>query len=120
MLKVIVAGSRSFSDYAFAKTYLDRILANHAEVEIVSGTARGADQLGERYAQERGFAVKKFPADWDTHGKSAGYKRNEQMAIYADHAVIFWDGSSKGTKHMINLCVKHGINHRVIQCAEYA
>ena len=41
------------------------------------------------------------PADWDLDGKSAGFKRNVKMAEYADALVAFWDGESKGTKHMI-------------------
>ncbi|MGL5923783.1 DUF2493 domain-containing protein [Chroococcidiopsis sp.] len=103
MIKVVVAGSRSFSNYPVAKFYLDLALINHTDVEIVSGTARGADQLGERYAKEKGFPVKLYPAEWDMYGKSAGYIRNEKMAKYVSHAVIFWDGKSKGTKHMIDL-----------------
>jgi hypothetical protein len=46
--------------------------------------------------------IKRYPADWDTFGKSAGYRRNEQMAEDADALVAFWDGESKGTAHMID------------------
>lgn len=94
---------------------LDFFLENKADVEIVSGTARGADQLGERYAFERGLPVKQFPADWDQHGKSAGYIRNAQMAEYADAAVIFWDGTSRGSKHMIDLAKAKGLRVRVVK-----
>lgn len=104
MLKLIVAGSRTFTDYTFLRDYLDRLLINvrkDSEIEIVSGHARGADSLGERYAQERGYALKIFPAEWDTYGKLAGFRRNTQMAEYADALVAFHDGESRGTKHMI-------------------
>lgn len=94
---------------------LDFFLENKTDVEIVSGTARGADQLGERYAFEHGFPVKHFPADWDQHGKSAGYIRNAQMAEYADAAVIFWDGMSRGSKHMIDLAKAKGLRVRVVK-----
>lgn len=109
-----MAGTRTFDDYELLKSKLDFFLKNKTNVEIVSGTARGADQLGERYAVERGFAVKKFPADWDRYGKSAGYKRNAQMAEYADAAVIFWDGISRGSMHMINLAKEKGLPVRVV------
>lgn len=104
MFKIIVAGSRTFTDYEMLKDYLDRLLVNISkdfEIEIVSGHARGADALGERYAQERGYRLITFPADWASFGKLAGFRRNVQMAKYADALVAFHDGESRGTQHMI-------------------
>ena len=84
-LKVIVAGGRDFNDYELLKSKLDYILQNKLpDVEIVSGAARGADSLGERYAKENNLGLHRKPADWDTYGKSAGYRRNAEMADYAD------------------------------------
>lgn len=114
MFKVIVAGSRTFNDYGLLKEKLDYYLSNYNNVEIVSGTAKGADQYGERYAKERGFSIKKFPAQWDKYGKKAGYLRNKQMAEYADALVAFWDGKSKGTKIMIDLAKQYGLQIRVV------
>ena len=71
--------------------------------EIISGTAQGVDKLGEQIAQKYGIPVKRFPADWSRFGKSAGYRRNTEMANYADTLVAVWDGQSKGTKHMIDI-----------------
>jgi hypothetical protein len=51
---------------------------------------------------------------WDIFGKSAGYKRNEEMAKVADACVIFWDGKSKGTKHMIDIAKKYKLKLRII------
>ena len=51
---------------------------------------------------------------WDIYGKSAGYKRNEEMAKVADSCVVFWDGKSSGTKHMIDLVKKFNLKLRVI------
>ena len=115
MLKIAVAGSRSFNNYELLKEKLDFYIGSNKDVEIVSGTARGADRLGERYAREKGFPVKRFPADWEKYGKRAGYLRNEEMAKYSSHAVIFWDGSSRGTASMIELCKKYGLNYRVVR-----
>lgn len=114
MFKVIIAGTRSFDDYDLLRTKMDHLLSRRHEVEIVSGAARGADQLGERYAAERGFALKQFPADWHTYGKSAGYRRNAEMAEYADAVVVFWDGKSRGSKHMVDLARAKGLEVRVI------
>jgi len=114
MMRIIVAGSRDFDDYLLLETKLDFYIGSHQATQIVSGTARGADQLGERYAKIRGLPIERFPADWDTHGKRAGYIRNEQMAKYATHAVIFWDGSSKGSASMIKLCKSYDLKYRVV------
>lgn len=113
-MKVIIAGGRDFKDYNRLKEVCDKILINQNKIEIVSGTAGGADTLGERYAQEKGYEVKKFPAKWDEYGKKAGYLRNQEMGEYADGLIAFWDGQSKGTKHMIDIANKNGLKVRVI------
>ena len=108
-MKVVIAGGRSFSDYDFLLEKCNEILQSEENIEIVSGTANGADKLGEKYAKEKGYSIKQFPADWNTFGKSAGYIRNEEMAKYGDMLIAFWDGESKGTKHMIDLAEKHNL-----------
>ncbi len=81
--------------------------------EVVSGGAHGADQLGEWWAEQNGILVTVFEADWNKHGKSAGYKRNVEMAKYADACVCFWDGESLGTSHMIDIANKHRLQLHV-------
>ncbi|MCR4362039.1 DUF2493 domain-containing protein [Bacillus subtilis] len=111
MFKVVVAGSRGFNDYDLLHKKLAHYLCRYKpeDVEIVSGGAKGADLLGERFAKETGCSIKRFIPDWDAHGKSAGYLRNWEMAKYADACVVFWDGKSKGAKHMIDLAEKEGV-----------
>lgn len=116
MYKVIVAGSRTFNDYLLLEEKLDKILANKLpDVEIVSGTAYGADKQGELYANKNKLPIKRFPADWNTYGKKAGYLRNLEMAKYADACVVFWDGTSRGTKLMIDLANKYNLPLRIIR-----
>lgn len=116
MFRVVVAGSRNFQDKKLLFLKLDHFLQNKNpdEIEIISGTARGADMMGEEYAQVRGLKIKRFPAEWKKFGKGAGYIRNEQMAAYADALVAFWDGHSVGTQHMISICRKKNIPIRVV------
>ena len=102
-MKLIVAGSREFNNYDLLKKSIQENFQRYEVEEIVSGTARGADTLGEQFAKEYNIQVKKFPANWDLYGKSAGYRRNVEMADYADALIAFWDGKSKGTGHMINI-----------------
>jgi hypothetical protein len=116
-MRVIIAGGRDFNDYELLKDKVDYILRNRQDedIEIVSGKARGADSLGEKYAKEKGYQIKEFPADWDTYKKRAGYIRNEEMANYASHCICFWDGQSRGTKHMIDIAKREKLNIRVIR-----
>ena len=114
MFRVIIAGGRLFDDYTYLKDSMDYLLQNvKDEITVVCGKAREADTLGERYAEERGYAVHYLPVDWDRYGKSAGYIRNEEMAKNADALVAFWDGKSRGTKDMIKLARQYGLRVRV-------
>lgn len=96
-MKVAIIGSRQ----ARAGTEeLDKVLPEGTS-EIVSGGARGVDQDGARYAVERGLPLTEFLPDYKRYGRGAPLKRNEAIAEYADRAVAFWDGESRGTKHAI-------------------
>jgi hypothetical protein len=124
--KVIIAGSRSFRDYDRLKKVVDFTLFDKADIEIVSGCQvtkdkdtgelYGADYLGEKYAVEKGYSIKKFHPEWKKYGKAAGPIRNEEMAKYADGCICFWDGKSAGTKNMIELAgKKYGLRIKVIK-----
>ncbi len=108
--RVVIAGCRDYNNYDEAKVYIDFCLSNirkENDIVIVSGCASGADAIGERYAAENGFKVEKYPADWKTYGRSAGPRRNEQMAEVCDYVICFWDGKSAGTRSMIDCATRH-------------
>lgn len=111
-MRVIIAGGRDFNDYKILCKVCDHMLSKSTSIEIVSGAAKGADSLGEQYAIDRLLVLKEFPADWSI-GKSAGYIRNKQMAQYADALIAFWNGKSKGTKHMIELAKSNGLKVKI-------
>ena len=104
-MKIIIAGGRDFDDTQLMEEVIDR-LHDEGKIdsypEIVCGEARGADRLGRKIAEWQNWPIHSFPAEWDKYGKSAGYRRNVDMGNFADVAIIFWDGRSKGTKHMID------------------
>jgi predicted Rossmann fold nucleotide-binding protein DprA/Smf involved in DNA uptake len=109
--RVVVAGCRDYDNYDEAKAYIDICLSNirkRNEIIIISGGAKGADSLGERYAEENGFKVEKYSADWVRYGRSAGPRRNRQMAEISDYVICFWDGESRGTRSMIESARKFG------------
>lgn len=125
-LRIIVAGGRTFKDYLLLENKILELLAKYEgcgtpeNVKFVSGTARGADVLGEQFAYTYGYDVIRFPADWNRYGKSAGYRRNAEMAQFASEKghkgvlIAFWDGRSRGTKHMIDLAKKYELDIYIV------
>ena len=117
-LRILVCGGRHFEDYNLLKNILDKVLQlkklTPKDVEIVSGHCKGADMLGEKWAEENGANTKIFPADWALYKKSAGPIRNKQMIDYitcfSDKLVVaFVSPNSKGTKQTIKLAKKNNI-----------
>lgn len=116
--KIIIAGGRDFMDYNLLREKVNKILQEKRvthKIVIISGCARGADTLGIRYASENVFDVEEYPAEWDKYGKKAGYMRNAEMAENANALIAFWDGKSKGTKHMIDIATEKNMPIRVIK-----
>lgn len=108
-MRTIIAGSRS--EFPIPREYLESAIASCGWMPtvVISGTARGADALGEQWAQRNGIPVERFPADWNTYGRSAGHRRNAEMAARAEALIALWDGTSNGTKGMIDLAKKRGL-----------
>lgn len=111
-MKLAIIGSRTFTNY----NLLQEILEQHKPETtlVVSGAAKGADSLGEKWAIENNIPTLIFPADWDKFGKMAGYIRNEDIIKNCDYAIAFWDRQSKGTKHSISLCEKYNKPVKII------
>jgi hypothetical protein len=114
MLKVIVAGGRDFQDFDLLSKKLDILFSKRADVVIISGMAKGADSLAVKYAEENKLRVSEFPAQWQKHGNASGFRRNIEMARFADACICFWDGKSVGTKHMIDTAKRMNLKLRVI------
>lgn len=112
-MKLIIAGSRNFTDYALVEKTIAKM--NIEISEVVCGKARGADTVGEDWALAHQVPVKYFPAQWDLYGKAAGAIRNAEMAEYGDYLLAFWDGKSRGTKNMIETMKKLGKHGMVIK-----
>lgn len=114
--KLIIAGGREFNDFDLVIEHASKMLRGYKakDVTIISGTAKGADRLGERFAMRYGCNIMRMPADWGTYGKSAGYRRNADMADVADACLVFWNGESKGSRHMIDLAKKKGLRLEVV------
>lgn len=117
---VIIAGSRDLGSVskrgeAQAQMDLDFVFATldsfffrkePRHYEIVSGGARGAETLGEQWADDKGYDVHLFVPNYDYKPKYAPKRRNREMGDYSDELVAFWDGESNGTRHMINVMME--------------
>ena len=106
--RLVVAGSRNFNDYSLLCTTLNEVvgeLKSEYNVTIVSGTANGADKLGEKYAEKHGLKIERHPANWGRYGRGAGPIRNAEMVKESDGVVVFWNGESSGAKNIID-CAK--------------
>ena len=103
-MKIAIVGGRDFDDYKKLCAVMEPY-KKYCSYEIC-GEAKGADSLGKKWAEENNIEVKNYPADWDKNGKAAGHIRNEEMAQESDFIVAFWDGKSKGTKNMIDNCLR--------------
>lgn len=99
-MKVAVIGSR-------------KVFVNHLErylppqtTELVSGGAYGVDSCAKAYAMATGIPIKEFLPDYETYGRRAPIIRNTEIIDYADIVIAFWDGTSRGTKFVIERCRK--------------
>ena len=111
--RIIVCGGVHFNDYEDFINKMDPLVASYENVTLISGHAKGADTLAEKYASEKGIPIKVFPAEWTKYGKAAGPIRNRAMLDYAKEqnpvVVAFWNGESRGTGNMIKQAKKAGV-----------
>lgn len=115
---VLVSGSREFPSPELVTHHLRNALT--PADRLMHGCARGVDTWAEDAARIIGATILRRPADWERYGKRAGMIRNEAMLNEARQAedlriLMFWDGHSHGTKHMIDRCVALGIPHEIVR-----
>lgn len=113
-LRILCVGSRGFHDGGLIHRVLSALYEKHPLAVVVHGAARGADHMCGHAAQQIGFLVEAFPAQWTKYGRHAGFKRNHDMVKSLDKArgdfvLAFWDGKSRGTLHSITLAEKAGL-----------
>nr|DAS94925.1 MAG TPA: Protein of unknown function (DUF2493) [Caudoviricetes sp.] len=116
-IKLLIAGSQSFTDYERFKVYVNKFIQglDKKEITIIEGGAKGTDRMAREFAIENNIPYITMEADWDTHGKAAGMIRNRQMGEKATHAILFWDGESPGTRNMISICEELNVTLRIVK-----
>ena len=107
-MRLAIIGSRSIKSIPFEDFVPNEV------TEIVSGGACGVDSAAKEFARKNGIAIIEFLPKYSIYGKAAPIKRNEEIVAYADEAIAFWDGKSRGTEYTIRLFKKSGKKIRVI------
>ena len=102
-MKVAIIGSRSIT-----VSDINKYIPENA-TEIVSGGAKGIDQDAKRYAVEKSIPYKEYNPNYRLYGKGAPLKRNIEIIDYADRVIALWDGKSRGTHHVIQVCLQKGV-----------
>lgn len=105
MARVAIVGSRDYPDLDAVRRFVASLPDGTV---VVSGGARGVDRTAENAALARGLSVESYPADWQAHGKAAGYLRNQTIVAVSDCVVAFHDGRSPGTAHTIQIAREKG------------
>jgi hypothetical protein len=106
---VLVCGGREFTEAAFVYATLDRLHAQHQISLVIEGDARGADRLGGEWADSRGIAHVKYPADWEGLGRAAGPIRNERMLREGRPDLVVAFPGGRGTAHMVKIARDAGV-----------
>lgn len=137
--KIAVVGSRDFSNYEVFERIMDKYLRGlPIAITLVSGGAKGADSLAERYAREKGFAIEVIRAKWndlDPEGKkekviiksnqygkynvNAGKERNHEIVKNCDLVIAFMVGYSSGTAHDIMIALEQNKKVELFQFDTY-
>lgn len=109
-MRVLVCGGRDYKWRSVAYSALDKFKAKKGISLLITGSGMGADALAEEWAKLRCVPYLGVPAKWKEHGKKAGPMRNEEMLKeWKPDAVIAFPGGN-GTKHMVRLAKKSGVN----------
>ena len=109
---VLVCGGRDFTDAAMVKRVMDELAESHGPFVVRHGVARGADTLAGKWAQKRGFRVDAMPADWDKHGRRAGYVRNAAMLAKGGVILVVAFPGGRGTADMCRQAERAGVSVR--------
>ena len=116
--RVLVTGSRTWPNPVLIERYLDilyskvlTVITRCDDMLLIHGDClTGGDAFADAWAIESGVKVRRYPAQWETYGKSAGFKRNRYMVRRgADICVAFIHNNSRGASDCFRLARDAGI-----------
>jgi len=104
--RLAVVGSRDFDDFELFVKIMDRLRLVKVIDVIISGGAKGVDSMARHYSEVNGIDFEEYLSDWDKHGRSAGFIRNQTIWDNSTSGIAIWDGISKGTAHSFEISKK--------------
>jgi len=128
MTKILITGDRNWTNKAFIKKVLIDTIVEHegqmatgADITLINGGAKGADNMGASIASDLGITVITVRADWNILGKAAGPIRNKHMLDKEPDIVLAFHNdisTSKGTADCVREAKKRG--YKVILYSEHS
>lgn len=113
-MRMMISGSREHTDYEFIRDMVEDAAGTHFDITFIHGAARGADKLGAKAAEEYGFTIESFPADWSLGKRAGGLRNSEMLASGVDIALFFFLSSHQnvGTRDAARKAISLGITSR--------
>jgi hypothetical protein len=111
---LIVAGPRNYFNREVITDALVDAICEVKPVKILTGDAKGVDTIVAELCAQFGMEYERFYADWDKYGRSAGPRRNWEMALKGTHLLAFYNGSA-GTSNMIYFAKRHELIVNIIE-----
>jgi len=111
--RVLITGSRDWIASGTIMGALMKAWNDLGPFVLVHGDARGADRMAAGYHSHWGGECEAHPAQWELHGKRAGFVRNAEMvALGADLCLAFIKDESRGATMCARLAEEAGIPTR--------
>lgn len=114
-MRVLVCGGRDMWNRDWVYEVLDRIHKETPIGFIIQGGARGADRHAYHWSMARGVESETYRPEWDTHGKAAGYIRNQRMLLEGAPDLVVAFPGGRGTADMVKRSKDAGVEVKEIR-----
>ena len=111
LMKVVITGSRGITDFSLVETAMRRSGLEGKITQVALRGTSGLAPLDKQYADEHAIPLRRFDPIWNPRGRRdnrAELTRDEDLAQYADAAVVVWDRKSAENQHLIRTMVGLG------------
>ena len=90
---VAVTGSKPVENAQTICTALDHVHGKYPDMVLVHGGGPGAEKIAARWAESKGVHQVVCRPDWNTHGRAAPFRRNDQLLKLLPKGLISFPGS---------------------------
>ena len=90
---VAVTGSKPVENAQSICAALDHVHGKYPDMVLVHGGGPGAEKIAARWAESKGIHQVVCKPDWNTHGRAAPFRRNDQLLKLLPKGLISFPGS---------------------------